>query len=342
MLHGRVLDERARAVSDAAVTAIWKGNFSIVATGDGDHLSYAQKTLGAITGAGGYWRLCGVPRNTLLTVRVAGDSGSDSREVRLNDVPFAAVDLVVHRESAAARELAIATRASLRPSALVELSVTDSRGVPLADASLEVFPAGAAARTLITGPTGRALLPDVPPGVLTVRARHVGFRPGAVAATVAAGRNTLPIVLSASAAPMLDTVRVVGDRMAGLRRNDEFEQRRLQHVAAVSITREDIVKRNPVDIWQMLRGVPSVDVREMGGIMVAVSTRAFVAGLNDAPCFMTLMVDGIVQPSRDVRLLPAPDETHGVEVFAGAATIPLQYSGIGAGKMCGMVAVWTR
>ncbi|MEP7001477.1 MAG: TonB-dependent receptor plug domain-containing protein [bacterium] len=136
---------------------------------------------------------------------------------------------------------------------------------------------------------------------------------------------------------------MIGDRVvSGLNRNDEFELRRKNHQAAAFITREDIEKRDPVDLFQMLRGVPSIEVREMDGIMVAASTRSFLSGLNDKPCLLTVMVNGLIQQSLDLRQLPSPSETHGVEVFAGAATIPLQYSGTGKGKMCGMIAVWTR
>ncbi len=62
------------------------------------------------------------------------------------------------------------------------------------------------------------------------------------------------------------------------------------------------------------------------------------------------MVDGVMQTPAgfdhngpvDLRLLPRPEEIHGVEVFAGAAMIPPQYGGVGSGKWCGMIAVWTR
>ena len=66
------------------------------------------------------------------------------------------------------------------------------------------------------------------------------------------------------------------------------------------------------------------------------------------PCYLLVMVDGLVKngvpgrPAFDLNQLPRPDEIHGVEVFAGAAMIPLQYSGMGDGKWCGMIAVWTR
>ncbi|MEO8620730.1 MAG: TonB-dependent receptor, partial [bacterium] len=342
MLFGSVKDERARIVPNAAVTVGWQGSFSIVGTAAADKLAYTQQMLGALSDANGVWRICGVPRQQALSVRVATDSGTDSRDARLEDAMFASVDLVVHRQSAAAREIAVATGQSIRATALVEFAVVDTLGKPLPGTALEVFHGGGA-RALVTGPSGRALLPEVMTGAIAVRARHVGYMPGEVAATVAAGRNTMPIVLSAIAAPMLDTMRVVGDRVfSGMNRHDEFEIRRQNHLTAASITREDIEKRNPIDIFQMLQGVVSIEVREMDGIMVAASTRSFLSGMNPSACLLTVMVNGLIQPSHDLRQLPSPSEIYGVEVFAGAATIPLQYTGTGNGKMCGLIAVWTR
>ena len=63
---------------------------------------------------------------------------------------------------------------------------------------------------------------------------------------------------------------------------------------------------------------------------------------------MLVAVDGIVlnrtpgQKAFDLRLLPPVDEIYGIEVFAGAASIPLEYGGEGDGKWCGLIAIWTR
>ena len=44
----------------------------------------------------------------------------------------------------------------------------------------------------------------------------------------------------------------------------------------------------------------------------------------------------------DLRMLPPPEEVYGLEVFAGPSSIPPQYGGVGVGKWCGLIAVWTR
>jgi hypothetical protein len=100
----------------------------------------------------------------------------------------------------------------------------------------------------------------------------------------------------------------------------------------------------------MLTGLASVDVTVRDSRVVATSRRATVHQLldNNKPCFLLFMVDGIQVNKADdegginLQELPKPDEIHGIEVFAGPSSIPLQYGGTGAGKWCGLIAIWTR
>jgi hypothetical protein len=349
MLHGTVRDGRARALRASAVTVTWQGNFYATESGGGTQLGYSEKTLGSLTDDAGYWRVCGVPRETPLVVHVATDSGSDLRKVRLEgNREFASVDLVVHQATPnAAREAQVAAGLA-RPRALVEIAVTELGGGPLPNATVEIV-GDERTRTVITGPSGRALIPDIAPGLLVVRAKHVGFKQGQLAVSVEPGRNTIPIILSTASTPTLDTVRVVGDQaLHGMRRNDEFDTRRLNHSATASFTRDDIHKRNPVDVWQMLTAVPSIRIVDSAGVTVE-STRSYNVNpdMSLSKCYLTVMVDGMVmnaapQQAFDLRLLPKPDEIHGVEVFAGPSSIPVQYNGAGTNKWCGLIAVWTR
>lgn len=350
MLHGRVRDESARALQDAAVTVTWQSNFAAIGTRDGGQLSYTERTIGALTNDAGYWRVCGVPRQTPLAVHVTTDTGSDFRRVRLEESQeFGVVDLVVRRHTSALNREVEATLGELRRSrALVEIAVSELGGSLIPDATVEIDASGQK-RTVVTGPGGRALVADIAPGLLVVRAKRVGFRPGQFAVTVEAGRNTIPIILSRVSLPSLDTVRVVGNRRtAGLGRLDEFETRRLNHTATVSLSRADIIKRNPVDTWQMLTNVASIRVVDSAAV-TAESARSMRTrpDLTVEPCYLMVMVDGVMmtdprQKAFDLRLLPRPEEVHGIEVFAGAASIPLQYGGIGDNKSCGLIAIWTR
>jgi hypothetical protein len=347
MLYGRLLTERAEPVADGSVIVTWITNVNIIGGTTGDQLRHTERTLASLTDKTGNWRICGVPRDKSLTVQVVSDSGRDIRPVTLLS-DFIPLSLTARKNSTTAnRDIATATGRSDRPSAFVEFNVLSSAGLPLPDVTLDVRVSGAT-RTIVTGPSGRALLADVTPGIIAVKARRIGFRQGDVSARVEGGRNTVPIRLSETAMPSLDTIRVVGNR-AVLARHDEFETRRLRKEATVSISADEIHTRNPARAWEMLMNVPSLRVIDTDtGVFVA-SSRVVVQSIqNQGLCYAVVMIDGLIKnpdPTKagfDVRDLPAPDEIHGIEVFAGAATIPLKYGGTGQGKWCAMVAIWTR
>jgi hypothetical protein len=324
LLRGTVHDVHGNPLSNAVVTATWQSRFYFGAGQKVDNLNYHEETIGAMTGADGSWRLCGVPRGLNMFVRVAADSGTDVQKVGLPETnAFTTVDLVARIEAPST------PAKDWRAGALVELVVTSLGGAPLPDVTLDVSAPGGVKRRLRTGASGRALVPDVRPGVMVVDARRVGFTPGKLALTVQAGRNTAPIILSENAAPQLDTVRVLGGKRV-TRRLDEFETRRINRATTASITRIEIETLNPVDAWQLLLDVPSLRVTPMGLGVFVQSGRGKAPSLGDPskPCLVNVVVDGTPLVSRgdngvDLTELPRPDEIHGIEVFAGAARIPL-------------------
>lgn len=353
MLHGVVRNPSGRAVAGAAVTVTWQENFKIEMMADGNRLNYRNTVIGALSGEDGRWQACGVPRDRTLIVEVVSDSGADAQKERLEQrQDFKAVDLVLHPViSRAAQQAWTALGAADRPKALVEFTVTGAQGQALPNTVLDIADPSGMRRTITTGPGGKGLAAALTPGELSVVTRHIGYAPGKITANVGPGRNTVPIILSENAAPTLDTVRVVaGQRLYGIQRNDEFEQRRAMKLATVSYDRADIVKRNPTDISDMLLGVPSLQLRasDKYGGLVAMSSRSMdiTPSGEIRNCYVTVMVDGVVKNPQgepfDLRLLPPPGDIHGVEVFAGGASIPLQYGGVGKDKWCGLIAVWTR
>src|ERR1019366_5900352 len=288
----------AQAMRQAAVTVTWQDAFANVS----DQIAWHEKTLGVLTDNGGKWRFCGVPRNVTLTVRVTSDSGGDARKALLEaDQPMGAVDLVARRGSNADGAGAGTARA------LVELAVYGTGGAPLPGTTLVVSAPGGASRTVVTGESGRALIPDVVPGTMRVSAKRIGFKPGQVAVRVEAGRNTVPILLSEAATPSLDTVRIVGGKRVSARL-DEFETRRLNHQATASFNRADIEKVNPVDTWQMLSRVPSVRLMPNGqnGGLFPMSGRGMKVGRVAAvPWFIAVMVDGVMMRGVE-QYVPGP------------------------------------
>jgi hypothetical protein len=303
----------------------------------------SEESVGTFSDETGRWRICSVPRNQALVVRVKTDQGTDAvRSHVAPDVAIQAVHLVPRKVAATIDQLLPQPNR-----ALIEFSVVNDSAALVGGVTLDVeLPGDAGARTLTTGPTGLALIPDVAPGRLTVRARKIGYRAGQVSATVAAGRNTVPIVLSGVEPPTLETVRIIGDQRRVGARLDEFETRRLNKAATFFVTRDDIARRNPVDAWQMLQHAPGLKLVVQGSQVYAVSTRVQQTSLlRDKPCYMRVMIDALLLQDSMPNLstvLPRPDEIHGIEVFGGPASIPLQYGGTGSDKWCGMISIWTR
>ena len=342
MLHGRVLDQSARPMGNLVVTTAWQSNFAIVKTQSSASISLRDKTADAKADAYGYWRVCGVPRDTPLRVSVAMDSLADEQRVRLEDRPFTRVELVMHPRRALPGDAERVRHASFR--ATVEVIISDERGNVVPDVTLEVRPLGAPSRTLVSA-TGRFLIPDIAAGPLTIAAKRIGFAPGELTVRVEESRVLVPIRLSALRAPTLDTMRVVGVRI-DQGRFREFDERRMRHQTTATITRADIETRNPTAIWQMLTNIPGIALTDRDDLVVATSRRGATMNASNQPCFLRVVLDGVALNKSDgrfdLRELPPPDQIHGVEVFAGAATIPPQYAGEGAGKVCGLIAIWTR
>jgi hypothetical protein len=339
MLIGFVRDSAGVGRADVAVSASW---LDVRNMSEGA-LSTSADGVAIRTGDVGQYRLCGVPRRVRVTLRSESDS-----------LRGAQTFVIADSERVRAADVELRTARLDSPDALpslLEFVVTAPGNVPVADVTLDVA-IGNFSRRVRTSAKGLALIANVPPGLVSIRTRRVGFQQGDLAILARPGRNTVPIHLNATLPPQLDTVRVMGSRVVSARL-DEFETRRLRHETTASITREEIEKRNPVDTWQMLTNVPSVTIAERMGVVVAQSSRGRNPSLMGpmAPCPYNVMVDGVAMqsivgpdgmPHVDLKLLPDPKDVHGIEVFGGPAQIPLQYGGTGNGKWCGLIAIWTR
>ena len=251
--------------------------------------------------------------------------------------------------------------------ATIDGVVTDTMLVPLTGSTVSIL--GSTIR-VVTGDNGRFRISALQPGEYIVIAHRLGYEPLSARVNVTVTDTERVSFALERVTTALDTVKVAGAQLPP--RFAEFESRLKNHEASAAFTREDILKVNPVDTWQMLTRVPGLKLvphGKTGGLWV-VSNRAMkIDGgtLQAVPCFMTVMIDGVVMggdsggggvtsitrqsgdPSLtaqggqfDMGSLPPPDQIHGIEVFAGPASIPPQYNGAANNKMCGLIAIWTR
>jgi hypothetical protein len=332
-LYGTVRDSSARPAEGRAVTVSWLGPVSGLSAG---RVFSGRTTTGTLSDDAGDWRLCDVPRERALTVRTAGDDGQASVEVTVPEWRwFVNVPLRVRATAVAAAGDADASSASL------ELLVRDKTGVVDA-AALELKALTGEQRKVTTDARGRALVAAFPPGIVKMRARRAGYAPGDLVFAVAPGRNTVPVILDKVAMPRLDTVRVIGNRK-GSSKLDGFETRRARREATVSYTREEIQKRLPVEVSDLLRGVGAIRLVDSSGVMMAQLSRGFTLDrdANAKPCNMRVMLDGMMMPEGAGVNVVRPVEVSGLEVFASTARTPVGLAIMPMDAACGLIAIWT-
>jgi len=229
-----------------------------------------------------------------------------------------------------------------RSAGVIDGTVTDTTLKPVGFAEVKIL------RTDIsieTNALGRFRFVDVPAGQYLLIVRRIGFRP--ISSIIQVGtRDTLRLsFLMEPAAQSLDKVVITEERRS--LKMLEFEERRRQGVGFF-ITQEQIERRNLPVAADYLRLAPSISLAPSpnpSGIsdLVAISKRegGSVFGDGANACAMQIVVDGVPMPPRfPLELLPTPREIAGFEVYAGAATVPPQFSGLD--RRCGMILVWTR
>jgi hypothetical protein len=222
-------------------------------------------------------------------------------------------------------------------------------------------------RTTVTSASGHALIPDLPPGELRVRVKRTGFTAGEIAAMVAPGRNTVPIVLSSRTMPVLDTVRVVGDKRTHDSR-DGFETRRLQGLGTY-MTAEDVAKHPTTSLAEILARIKDVHV-EYGTVTGPGRSGVpvpYLRGTSGAYCLPNVYVNGMVQMSittdpgmgkvmkaatvvdkedvvsqfADLAISIHSEDITGIEVYGTSGRIPAQFDRT-SWNGCGSIVIWTR
>ncbi|MBC8087391.1 MAG: TonB-dependent receptor [Phycisphaerae bacterium] len=171
--------------------------------------------------------------------------------------------------------------------------------------------------------------------------RRIGFRETSVDLHLWAGDNIYAIEVDETPASLTD-VEVVAPRVGSIRLRD-FEARVARGAPNSVVTRKDIVKRNPVYLSQLLRGMSGIQVTERGGSRIAVTSRGSVPGKGMmVACELRMSVDGMLRPPLTDLDEIIPNDVHGVEVYFGPARLPQQLANFRTDNWCGLVAIWTR
>jgi hypothetical protein len=223
-------------------------------------------------------------------------------------------------------------------------AVSDTNLVPLEGAEVNILRTNVRVHTLANG---RFQILKVPAGHYMMITRRLGFRPVTAIVEVPAS-DTLRISYTLERVPQgLDTV-VISERRQSARMMEFEDRKRLGQGEFMSA--DDIAKRASIFTPDLFRAFKTVDISPVNGAQhggfpeyVAMSRRGVgsIMGPGAGACPMQVFVDGVPMPSGfDMALLPPPSDFAGVEVYAGAATAPMQYAT--NDTRCGLILIWTK
>jgi len=173
--------------------------------------------------------------------------------------------------------------------------VLDADGAPVAGAHVELADSTASI-SATSGLDGRFVLPGVAPGLVTIRARMVGYQPKTVSGIqVRAGGAVEQNVTLTAAAVQLAEIEVTAEAERGSVNRALEEQRNANNIVN-AITAEQIAKSPDSDAGQAVQRVAGVTVQE--GKFV------FVRGLGERYTTTELNGSRIPSPEPDRKVVP--------------------------------------
>ncbi|MGH7665387.1 MAG: carboxypeptidase regulatory-like domain-containing protein [Gemmatimonadaceae bacterium] len=302
--------------------------------------STAIETIETRTDAAGSYRACGIPVGAQILVEATIDDGDSGRaELRLRDDRIARQDFMLGDNRTAATAGNASDVATGREAVLLVLHgfIRGTGGEPVPEALVTDLGTDRTVRAdergefTFTGLTGAKHILEI---------RRIGYVPARVSVRLRPrAHNSITLALDRIPAE-LDPVMIA----ARSRDFSGFESRR-DRGAGYFITRRDIEGRGAVDLADVLRGVPGIELRPvpspLGGVDYLIQSARSRGTTNTGVCPMNYYIDGVqFEASPDgVGPFIDPGEIEAIEIYQ-ASEVPPQFRGRTA--RCGVVVVWTR
>jgi hypothetical protein len=308
---GRAADADAdRPLADAEMVASWM-EFPVDRL-TGRSQPTPRETV-VKTGKGGEYLLCGVPTETLFTLRLRSH-GRAGAVVQL---------LVAEDEGIIARDL------SLGAVGTAELSgtVRGLSGEPFAGAEVRVRDARSSARS---DSVGRFLLHDLPAGTQILVAQREGYAPTELPVELRPGKRVDQSVLLVRP-QTLDDVRMSESALE----YEAFDANRRLNPYGQFLTVEQIDKKKSasetVDLFDDVLGFTAFGHGDSARV---ISNTALA---KDAKCSSaTVFIQGV--EGRRINDV-APRQIAGIEAYSDAQFVPARFAGHAD---CGVIAIWLR
>jgi len=226
---------------------------------------------------------------------------------------------------------AVLRSASAQDTLSVSGTVRDSLGAAIVGAQIV---AGNGPRAA-SDDHGRFVLGALPRGTVHVTVRRLGFLPVALDWLVAPGSPPLEVRLAAIA-QSLAAVEVREHREPYDARLAGFNARRARKVGHF-LTRSDLERKNGFNLTDVIRDVPGARVITMRGAL------GKTVLLRGSTCPPLVFIDGFPASAGPFDLdMVNLKSIEGIEVYSGAASIPMELIGPRGLEQCGVIAIWSR
>lgn len=212
-------------------------------------------------------------------------------------------------------------------------SVRDSTGVGIAGAQIAAV--GTELR-VESDAAGRFLFGKVPNGPTTLYVRRLGFAPVSIGVDVRSDSTVAVTVTVAEIARALTPVVVRAQyprRYAGYLAG--FYERRDRGFGRF-ISGDDIQKRDPIHLTDMLRMVPGI------GVSSPATGDAHVR-IRGNRCAPLVWLDGTPAAAAEFDLdALVPTSVAGIEIYSGVAGVPMEFVMPFGPTACGTILIWSR
>jgi hypothetical protein len=189
-------------------------------------------------------------------------------------------------------------------------------------------------RRVVTDSVGRFVFQDLKAGAYRIEASLIGFPPLSAVVTLAVGERKDIEFRADTLGQLLPTIFVEGEpEPMALRVLTTFE-RRMSVGHGRFITRDDIARRNPIRLIDMIRFLPGVRSDCRG------SACQVLLNNDRTGCLPAIFVDDQRTTMAVLDITP-PSDVEGVEVYRGAAETPPELNNETA-RCGGAIAIWTR
>lgn len=323
-IFGRLLDpDTFDPVTHAEVSVVWmqmevSKEFGVRET---------PRLIRDSTDANGAFRLCGLPPD--LDARLQ----ASYHGVVTADVPVRtaseSVDFLIH-------PLYISRSDSAPGRAVVTGRVILSGGQPAAESRVEIAGSKAVA---VTNQKGEFTLTGAPSGTQILLVRHLGWEAREIPLDLSVAKPQTVVVQLRKFVPVMEKVVVTARAQAGLEKVG-FAMRQ-RGGSGRYITADEIARRQPTQLSDVLRTVPGLAVQMNGMDPVIVSTRA--GSLTNQGC-VTYFVDGMKFESGggggDPNAFVNPREVAGIEIYQ-PSLVPVQFIDA-SGAACTTIVIWTK